>query len=187
VAQACAAAFALIQGGYTKRSDYHRVSVSAAMEIATRAQEVMRQTELMGRVNKVSREEIEAAKQHIGRAATKTADDYREHKITQRDLRGQVDVNTYRYARDAGVTAPLFATFGSALVAQIERMLNVDSAAERLAEVRKALPSITESADWQIIQKLDLALEQVGDRAGVWRKRLIPPNKKLVSLAPVGR
>jgi hypothetical protein len=131
----------------------------------------------------VSREEIEAAKHHIGRAATKTADDYREDKITKRDLRGQVDVNTYRYARDSGTkNSPLFVSFGNALVAQIERMVNVDTAAEKLSEVHKALPDLTENEDWQIIQKLDLALDQLGDRTANWRKKLTLPHKKIVSL-----
>jgi hypothetical protein len=187
VASACAAAFALIHGGYQQRSAYNRVSVSAAMDIATRAQEVMRQSELMGRVNKVSRHDIEVMKHQVGRAATKTADDYREGNIRKRDLRGQVDVNTYRYARDSGVqNSPLFAAFGVALVAQIERMLNVDTVSEKLEEVRKALPDITETEDRQIVQKLDLALEQVGDRAEGWRKKLIPPSKKIVPI-PAGR
>src|SRR5262245_6056385 len=73
VATACAAAFALISGGYQGRQDCHRVSVHAAMEIATRAQELMRQTELSGRLHKVEREEIEAAKHHFGRAAVAAA------------------------------------------------------------------------------------------------------------------
>jgi hypothetical protein len=46
------------------------------------------------------------------------------------------------------------------------------TAAEKLGEVRRALPDITENDDRQVVQRLDLALEQLGDRAGDWRKKL---------------
>jgi hypothetical protein len=157
--------------------------VTGAMHIATRAQELSRQADLMAKVNKIRHEDVENNKRHIGRAASKTAEDYREHRVLQRDLRGMVDVHTYRYARDTSAPAsPLFALFGVSLVATIERMLNVDTAAEKLAEVHKALPDLTEIEDWQIVQRLDLALQQLGERADGWRKRLIAPKKKIVPL-----
>lgn len=185
VAKACSAAHAMVRGGHMNRSAFDGLSVDAAEKIVVRAQRSMEQMEALATANKAPKRDIDTAKRHIGRAATVTAKDYKEGRIAARDLRSQVDLNTYRYARDSNKASPLFAAFGNALIGQIERMLNNDAAAEKLAEVRKALGEITESEDRQMVQKLDLALEQLGDRAGDWRKKLTHPSKKIVPLTSI--
>jgi ParB family chromosome partitioning protein len=185
-ARACSDAFALINGGYISRTDLRGLSVAAAQELVGRAQNRMEQMEKLATQNRTPRRQIESAKQHIGKAVVTAAESFKQGKVAHRDLRGEVDANAYRYARDSGVrNTPLFASFGATLVAQIERILNIDSTAEKLDDIRKSLADITETSDWQVVQKVDLALEQVGDRAANWRKKLIPPGKKIVPLAAI--
>jgi ParB/RepB/Spo0J family partition protein len=182
-AKACASASALISGGYIARSHLEGLSVQKVEAICATTYTRMQQMEALGRQNKAPAHDIEAAKRHIGRAAAFTADKAAKGEIAERDLRSKVDLNTYRFAREAKVQSPLFAAFGKMLIEQIERTLNTDSIAEKLAEVRKALPDLTENDDRQMVEKLDLALEQLGGRAADWRKKLIHP--KVVPLAPV--
>jgi hypothetical protein len=137
-ARACSDAFALISGGYLSRDDLRGLYTSDAQEIVGRAQFRMEQMEQLATKSRAPRSEIEAAKRHIGNAATTTATSLKEGKLAHRDLRGQVDLHAYRFARDAKVQSPLFAAFGKSLVEQIERMLNTDVMAEKLGEVRKA-------------------------------------------------
>jgi ParB-like chromosome segregation protein Spo0J len=182
-AKACNAAAALIAGGHERRERFVGMVVRDVENICVAAYNRIQRVEALGKENKATAKEIETAKRQISKAIGKTAEDLKEGKITHRDLRSSLDVNTYRFAREARVSAPLFAAFGKTLIEQIERTLNTDSIAEKLAEVRKALPDLTENDDRQMVEKLELALGQLAGRAADWRKRLIHP--KVVPLAPV--
>jgi hypothetical protein len=107
-------------------------------------------------------------------------------KIARGDLRSKLDLNTYRFAREAKVSTPLFAAFGKTLVDQIESAFNTDSIAEKLAEVRKALPDITKDEDRQTVQKLKLAIQQAAERVRDWEEKLTHPAKKITRRARTG-
>jgi len=183
-ARACSAVHALIRGGYETRSRFEGLSVDQVERIAGAAYSRMRQTDVLGKQNKATAAQIEDAKQHIAKAVGRTVDEVKAGKVAQRDVRAKVDIHTYRFAREAKRQSPLFAMFAKTAIEQIERMLNTDTAAEKLTEIRKALPDITENEDRQAVQRIDLALEQLAGRADDWRSKL-NPKRKVVPLAAV--
>ena len=181
-ARACHAAHALINGGHIARSEFEGKTVYQVESIAGAAFNRMQQAEELGRRNKATPRQIEEAKKTIGKAASFTA--RRTNEIAQRDLRSSVDIQAYRFARESQRSSPLFAHFGKTVIEQIERMANTDTVAEKLAEIAKAIPSISGNEDKQVVQRIDLALEQLGDRAEDWRKKL-RPGKNVVPLSAV--
>jgi hypothetical protein len=183
-AKACYSVSALVAAGWEQRSRYDGMSVYDVESIANAAYNRMRQASELGRQNKASAKEIAEAHRQVAKAASKTIDDMKAGTVARRDLRAQVDLNIYRYARESKRTSPLFTAFGNSVLAQIERMLNTDTVADRLLEIRKAIPDLTENEDKQVVQRLDFALEQLGDRAEDWRSKL-NPKKKIVPLTPV--
>jgi hypothetical protein len=184
-ARACNAAAALIAGGHHARNTFAGLTTDQAERICVAEFNRMQQAEKLLIANKVTATQIASAKSHIAKGAEKTIKQVKAKDVATNDIRTKLDINTYQFARASKERTPLFAMFGDILLRQIERMLNDDNTAEKLAEVRKALPDITENADRQIVQKIDLALGQLGDRAEDWRRKLADPKKKVVNLKAV--
>lgn len=184
-ARACHYASTLIAAGYEMRERYERMNVYQVESIAGAAFNRMHQAEQLGKQNKATARQIESAKRDIAKAASYTAEQAKKGVVAQRDLRAHVDVNAYRFARESKRTSPLFSQFGSAVIAQIERMLNGDTVEERLAQIYKALPDIAENSDKQVVERIELALGHLGDRTVDWRKKLMHPTKKIVPLTAV--
>jgi len=180
-ARACTAAHALMLGGYVARTDLRDLTVNAAREILGRAQTRMEQIQRVGSQNKRPAREIEQAKRHVGKAATKTAQDVRSGKVAQRDLRGQVDVHAYRSAKDSKPT-PLFAVFGRAIAESISKMVCTDTAAEKLEEIAKVVGKVTLDDDKACLRHIDFALAELGERSSNWRQRLTPKGQNVVPL-----
>jgi len=181
-ARACAAAHALLTGGYVDRADFTDVSVRAAKEICERAQSRNEQLERMGKQTLRPEIDLIRAKTHVGAAVKETLRQWRGGSIAQKDLRGTVDVNAYREARKDPHPSPLFETFGKALAESISRMLKGDSTEARLEEVRKALGDVTLDDDKRVIARLDFELGELGERTVIWRKRIMPTEKKVSTL-----
>lgn len=169
--KACAAGYALLVGGFVARSDLHELTVRSATEILTRAQARMEQIEKLGSSTKRPPKEIEQAKRHVGKAAVQTAKDVRAGKVAHRDVRGAVDVHSYRTAKDSKPT-PLFAVFGRALSDSIEKMLRADLAADKLDEIVKVIGKVTLDDDKACVKRIDFELASLGERTEGWRKRL---------------
>jgi len=170
-AKACSAGHALIAGGYIARDDLHDMSVRSAMDILSRTQVRMEQIQKLGSSTKRPTKEIEQAKRHVGKAAAQTAKDVRAGKVAHRDVRGAVDVHSYRTAKDSKPT-PLFAVFGRALSDSIEKMLRSDIAADKLDEIVKVIGKVTLDDDKACVKRIDFELASLGERTEGWRKRL---------------
>ena len=112
-ALACNAAAGMIAGGYVARTDLDDLTVTQVSNICTRAQANIDRLEKTAKKTNRPAVEVEAAKKHIGKAVTKTAKESRRGEIAQKDLRGQVDVNTYRMATvpDIGARAVEYGWF----------------------------------------------------------------------------
>lgn len=184
-ARACASASALIDAGQLPRERFNGLTVRQVEDIAGAAYNRMQQMAELAKKNRASYAAVKSAQGDIAKGAARTAELAARGEIAQRNLRASVDVNAYRFSRDRKRQTPLFAAFGSTVIAQIERMLNEDATADRLAQVRAALADITENSDKQVVQRIDLALEQLGERADDWRKKLTHPAKKIVPLTPI--
>lgn len=181
-AMACNAAAQLIQGEHIERKDLVDLTVSEARDICQRAQATMEHLKKMAKVTKRPAAEIAQAKKHVGKAVKETARQSRAGQVAKKDLAAKVDLNTYRFAKEAQRPSPLFEVFGKRLADSLSKMLDGDTAAEKLAEVQKAIPQVTLDDDRLILRRLDYELEQLGDRAGIWRKRLTPTDKKVSHL-----
>jgi len=182
-AEACSAAYSLLQGGYLDMDDLEGLSVKAAKEIVQRANAHMKRIEKAGRARNRPPREVEAVKGKVAQGAKVTARKARRGEVAQKDLRGEVDANTYRAA--AASKAPktlLFETFGKTLADSIEKMLSSDATSTKLAEVVKALPHITMAEDAEVLRRLDFELEQLGQRTANWQKRLTPKKAEVISL-----
>lgn len=172
-ASACSAAHALISGGYIARDDLSDISVKAAKEIVERAQARIQQLDAMARKTDRSAREVERAKKHVGKGATRVAKDYRAGKRSVNELRGRVDIEAYRGAKDAK-QSPLFALFARSLADSIHKMLTTDSAAEKLEQITEAIPNMTMEEDKAALRRIDFALAEHEQATARWRKRLAP-------------
>jgi hypothetical protein len=181
-AAACYSAYALIEGGHMAREDFANLTVDAARLIAERAWARMQQIETVGKTQKQKREDIDEAKSHIAAGARLTAKQAREGDVSNNDLRGQVDVNSYEQAREAKKQSPLFAKFAKDAAKTIAKFINTDKFAEKLAQIQKSLDLLTLDDDKQALERLDYELKALGDRTGIWRKRLTPADKKVSRL-----
>jgi len=177
-AEACAAAYSLIQGGYLDRGDLEGLSTKAAREITTRA------TTTMQRMDKSHVDPARAfyAKQHIAIGAQTTARLVREGIVASRDIRGTVEAEAYRSARSARVKdPPLFAMFGKTLAHSIEKVLDTDVNAEKLKEMCKALNKITleeEEEDQKMVALVYFQLGELKKRAERWHRKIGAGMKK---------
>lgn len=182
-AKACAAAHELISGGYMKRDDLRDLSVKSAKEIVQRSSARIAEIDKLAKVTQRPAEEVKAAKELVGKAAVTTAGKVRDGSVAQRDLRSQVDVEAMRHARQDKVKpSPLFAVFAKGLSDSLERMLQSDAAADRLAEIANAVSLVAMDEDREVLRRVDFHLGEVAVRATKWQKKLIPAEKKIVSL-----
>lgn len=181
-ARGCHAAYALIEGGHVTRDDFANISVRAAIDIAERALVRMKQIEEVGKTQHQPRRDIEEVKRHIVMGVRETARQVREGNLTVSGVRGQVDVNAYRFAREAGKQSPMFSKFAKDAADSIARFLNNDTISEKVAQIQQNLELLTLDDDVQALKRLDYELEALGERAGIWRKRLTPAGKKITHL-----
>ena len=123
------------------------------------------------------------SKKQIGKAVTKTAKESRRGEIAQKDLRGQVDVNTYRFAKQSKKQSPLFKQFGDQLKNSVTKMLNDDSTATKLKEIKAALGDITMEEDRAVVRAIKFELGELSGRADKWATVMDP--KKVVDLKEI--
>ena len=188
-ANACAAGAAVLHhsGINLTREDFVDLSVHQAQELCSRAQKRMERLDRMGREGKHPAKDIAAAKRHIAKAVKHTAEKSRKGEVAQKDLRAEVDIRAYRHAKEAKKRSPVFEIFGKALADNISKMLDKDTAAEKLtniAEVVAGEPLCND--DQQVVNRVDFELEALGTRSSTWRKRITPANMKVVNLTVVG-
>jgi hypothetical protein len=183
VAATCSSAHDLIDGNYIKREDLRDLSVKSAREIVARSSARIAEIDKLAKVTQRPAEEVKAAKELVGKAAVTTAGKVRDGSVAQRDLRSQVDVEAMRHARQDKVKpSPLFAVFAKGLSDSLEKMLQHDAAADRLTEIANAVGMVTMDEDREVLRRVDFNLGEVAARAVKWQKKLIPAEKKIVSL-----
>jgi ParB-like chromosome segregation protein Spo0J len=181
-ARACSAAASLIEAGHVSRDDLRDLTVRASLEILERTQQKLDQLDRAAKARHTPAPDLRAARAHIAKAAVTTAGEARRGEVSQRKLRGQVDVNAFRYALQAKRRTPLFDEFARDLANNIARMLSGDSAADRLAEMVKAIPDVTLDDDKQAVVRIEFELGALAERAGIWRKRITSSERKVSHL-----
>jgi len=186
-ASACNAASKLIKGGYNTREEFKDLSIKAVREITQRAIARMEQLEKAGKIGMRPHSEVQAAKKQVGKAVKAVARETREGSIAQRDIRAEVDVKAYRFAREAKKQLPIFSVFGEALADSIAKILKGDKNAEKLNEVILALGDISVLQDVETLKRIQFELNNLGVRCDDWEKKLILPRTKIVELKQLNR
>lgn len=181
-ATACNAAYALIQGGYLARENLRDLAVKTVKEITQHCQSRMKQIEEMAKQTQRPASEVDEAKEHLAEAAKSTAEELREGNIAVTDTRASIDVTAYQFAKEAERPGPLFELFGKNLADRIAKMLKGDASERQLEEIRKVLDEVTLDEDKRIIARLGFELSELGERVEIWKKRLIPTNRKVSRL-----
>lgn len=172
-ARTCLAVDAVVTGGYMALTDFYEMGMIPAREIAERTLTRIEQQEKLGTQAKQPRADIERGKKVIGKAGKATADDYRKGTVSKRDLRSRVDQRALNaMITDKAKPSPMFAVFAKGLSNNINVMLRDDAAAQRLAEIVKALSMVSTAEDRQSISRIRFDLEQLAERAAAWRERL---------------
>ncbi|RLA02082.1 MAG: hypothetical protein DRQ42_01600 [Gammaproteobacteria bacterium] len=183
VAQACNAGHVLIEAGYISRDDLQGLSVRSAKDIVGQALSRMKQIDKAAKSTERPAAEVKQAKKHVAKAVKVTAKQVINGEVKSSQVRSRVDVNAFKSASTSKAKpTPLFSVFSKALSNSIDNMLKSDATAEKLAEVVKAVDSITLDEDVAVVKRLDFYLGEVSNRALGWQKKLIPSKDKVVSI-----
>ena len=174
-AEACNSTHKLLQDGHLKREDLAGNTVSQVREICVRASANVDRVVNTAKKTKRPAAEVTAAKKHIAKAVVKTAKEAARGEVKQTDLRGKVDINTYRFAKDAKKKSPLFAQFGKQLYNTLGHMIHDDATATKLHEVKAALGSVTLEEDKAVIRGIQFTLTELASRATKWSADMVLP------------
>lgn len=173
IAMACHSAHQLIIDNYMNRDDLIGLSVKQAREIVGRANVRMDQLDRMAQTTNRPKKEVEAVKRQVAKGATMAAKSARKGDVLTKDLRSEVDAQTYKVAARSKVKdSPLFEIFGKALSDSLEKMLSSDAAATKLQSILDALPNITMEVDAAMVRRINFDLNELSKRANAWQTKL---------------
>jgi hypothetical protein len=179
-ARACHAALSLISGGYLSRDDLRNMSIASAREIVERTHSRLDLLDRLGKKGGRPAREIEEDKRTVADAARSVARDTREGGVGYKNIRGEIDYRAVKDATAKQKASPLFAAFAKEVAESIHKMLVDDRAAEKLAEMERALPLVEMEEDRRALRRIDFALAEHEDVTGKWRKRLMAKGEKVV-------
>ena len=183
VAQACNAGHSLIEAGHISREDLQGLTVTQAKDIVGQALSRMKQIDKAAKSTERPAAEVKQAKNHVAKAVKITAKQVTNGEVKSSQVRSRVDVNAFKSASTSKAKpTPLFSVFSKALSNSIDNMLKSDATAEKLAEVVKAVDSITLDEDVAVVKRLGFYLGEVSNRALGWQKKLISTKDKVVSI-----
>ena len=190
-AMACASASTLLAGKYITRADLKGLSVFSARELCQHTITRMKRLEKGGRKRGFSSEQIERAKGDVAGGARLAASGIREGRVAKRDIRGEVDVHSHRAGLKRGRAHPLFHEFAGRLAGQLAQMLEKDGVAERLREIKKALPKLEMQEDIETVERVLLHLGHIEKRASKWQVALdmdkVKPIRPAMKSLPGGK
>jgi hypothetical protein len=184
-ARACADASRLIAGGYINRKDLRGLAVKSVRELCGRIVAQHEQIERMAERTKRPAREVEVAKRASGNAGKRVAKDVREGNVAPRDIRGQVDVEAYRHAREAKKQTPLFSMFGKSLAESIAKIAKSDGIGEKLAEIKRSLGQLTFDEDIEIVKRLAFECGSAAERFEKWQTAFTNPKRKVVNFKQI--
>ncbi len=181
-ARATSPALDLIKGGYLDYANFEGLSVRTAQAIVGRGRHLMKRLDHSSPYRNTTPEWIEEGKKQIGEAVVKTAEQYREGTVAQKDLLAKVDTNVWEFAREAERESPLFTPFCKRLSDSIDNMLKTDIASEKLGEVRKNVKNLVLEEDRQTVRRIIFNLAALTERADKWQRRLSAALEKSVGV-----
>jgi ParB family transcriptional regulator, chromosome partitioning protein len=184
-AMACSHASQLISGGYIHRKDLRGLTVKSVRELCGRVVAQHDQIERIAKKTNRPVKEVTAAKRESGKAGARVAKGVRAGSVAPRDIRGQVDVEAYRHAREAKKQTPLFSMFGNGLVESIRKIASKESIGEKFDEVKKSLGLLTLDDDIEIVKRIALECGNASERFAKWQTAFANPKRKVVSLKEI--
>ena len=177
-ARACAAAYALIEGGYQTREIYQQHNVRTARDLAESQLRINSQIDEQMRRTQRSLKDGEDAKRQATRGARRTASQLREGSIKPRDVRAHVQFNTM--GESGSRPSPLLSAVANDLATRLSRHLQSDVDAQKLAQMVEQLSMIEMLEDWEALSRVRLELGNLAKRAEGWERRLLPSQEKVV-------
>jgi hypothetical protein len=156
------------------------MTVRTAEDVVERIHSRIEMLDKLGKMGNRPAGEISRDQKHVANAGRQVAKDVREGKISQRNIRQEIDYRTVKSATAKGKPSPPFAAFAKDLAESIHKMLVNDLTAAKLSEMEKALPHVTMDEDFAALRRIDFALAEHGDTTATWRNRLAPKGKKVV-------
>jgi GGDEF domain-containing protein len=183
-ARAASAALYLIKDGYNTYEDFEGLNVAAAGQIVEQAQSLANRLDHPSPYQTSTPERIEETRKRIAKAVTKTAEQVREGKLAQKDLRAAVDTNIYQFAREAKKQMPSFEAFGKRLADSIEKMLAKDASAKKLREMLKEIDQLDREEDKRVVSRIYVELGYLGERVEKCRRRISAKQEKSVAVKP---
>ena len=185
-AQACSAAYALINGGHLNRNDLRGLTINAARELTQSVLSQMDRIDKMASLTKnATPTSVKQAKGFVAAAGKATANRVRAGQVSHRGIRGEVAANAFTKAVErhkADAPLPLLSAFADAVCRSLSKTLVDDYAAEKLQQIAKAIVQITLEADFAAIRRVQFELQEISKRAGTWERRITPSKEKIVSL-----
>jgi hypothetical protein len=170
-AEACAKASELIKRKHFDKDAFRGLVVKDAQHLAGQVLSRIKQTEAIAAKKGVSADEKRRATQHVAAAGRKTADQIRSGKVLSKDVRAQVDINTWSQATKAKKRNKLlFEQFGRNVASAISKMLNGDMTSERLDQVIDVVDRVNEKEDARVVASIRLELAYLNERAGDYVK-----------------
>jgi ParB-like nuclease domain len=186
VAMACQSAHALITAGHLERRDLRGLSTHAARELTGAMLSQMKLVENMGKLTKADSKSVAHGKKFVSTAGKHAAEKVRKGITPTSGIRMEVHANTFtsaaKQAKEDSRQLPLLGAFAEALRRHLAKILNDDYAAEKLAQIHKAIGQITLEEDHASVRGVQFELGEVVKRAERWSKRITPSREKVVSL-----
>lgn len=179
-ARACHGAYQLITGGHMQPVDLEGLSVHAAQDLVERVLNRIEMIDKLGKKGGRPAKEIESSKRDVAGAARSVAKDYRAGNVAGKNIRSEIDHRAVKTATKKNKQSPLFAAFAKEVADSIHKMLVDDKAAEKLAEMEKALPLVSMEEDRLALRRIDFALAEHEVTTGKWRNRLTAKGEKVV-------
>jgi hypothetical protein len=186
-AHGCSDASALIKARHMARKDLRGLSVWSVRELCGQVTAQHRQIEQMAKRANRPHAEIERTKSVISKAAKTVASGIREGAIAKRDIRGELNVESYRTARIAPekAAAPLFAMFAGYVLNTLEDLGKGDKLGEKLHAIQKALGDISLDEDLEVVRRVATESGNVAKRFEKWKIVFTNPTRKVTPLKQI--
>jgi len=163
-ARACASAQHLIELDRLSLDDLRGQSVKDVRELCGHMLKRLKEVERVGQQKAMPKSEITRAQKQVERGVKDTIKQLNKQDVTTKQIRSQIDVNTWSQARKAKKRPLLFEQFGKNVANAIEKMLNGDPTSERLDQIIEVVSGVTEKEDARIIARIRMELEYLEGR-----------------------
>ncbi len=179
-AAACSAAHNLIADKHLTRADLDGMSVAKAREFCTSTQQRLKAIDTQAKAQNATADEVKVAKANVAKGAKKVAEKVRAGEVADRNIRGEVDIETGRFAanRPTGEKPnPFLDVQIDRMVKQVQKVLNGDNIDTKVQDIKVLLAAgdvHLRDVDRASLEDLSDAFASVSRRAANAAKAVLP-------------